>query len=241
MDFKLTRHRTDKISREKILEELVAVAKKCNLEKFGKRDFNKIGKLTSGTVVREFGTWTNAIEVLSKHLKEKFGLELTTSSIPKNRTYSDKDLFEEMGRLWILLEHRPSRNEWETNNPKISYNTYRHRFNGWINACHKFIELKTGDYISYETKKDSKPITKNLNRVVKKDKRDIPLGLRIKILTRDKFCCVFCGHSPSTMFGIKLHIDHIIPIAKGGKTEENNLRTLCSDCNLGKSDKLIEK
>ena len=36
-----------------------------------------------------------------------------------------------------------------------------------------------------------------------------------------------------------LEIDHIIPVAKGGLTEESNLQTLCWKCNRAKSDKLI--
>lgn len=34
-----------------------------------------------------------------------------------------------------------------------------------------------------------------------------------------------------------ISLDHIKPIAKGGKTEIENLRTLCDICNHGKQDK----
>ena len=37
---------------------------------------------------------------------------------------------------------------------------------------------------------------------------------------------------------VGLQIDHIIPIAKGGKTVVSNLRVLCSKCNASKSDKI---
>ena len=36
-----------------------------------------------------------------------------------------------------------------------------------------------------------------------------------------------------------LKIDHIIPVAKGGQTVEDNLQTLCWKCNRAKSDKMI--
>lgn len=58
--------------------------------------------------------------------------------------------------------------------------------------------------------------------------------LRYKIMKRDHFRCVLCGASQKD--GVKLHVDHIIPVSKGGKTVESNLRTLCERCNLGKSD-----
>lgn len=68
------------------------------------------------------------------------------------------------------------------------------------------------------------------------ESRKIPVGLRYDILRRDNFKCQICGRSQAD--GIKLHVDHIIPFSKGGKTEPNNLRTLCQDCNLGKSNKI---
>lgn len=36
-----------------------------------------------------------------------------------------------------------------------------------------------------------------------------------------------------------LEIDHIIPVARGGETVEDNLQTLCWKCNRAKSDKII--
>lgn len=56
--------------------------------------------------------------------------------------------------------------------------------------------------------------------------------LRYQVLNRDHHRCVICGASAKD--GVKLHVDHIIPVSKGGKTELSNLRTLCERCNLGK-------
>ena len=58
-------------------------------------------------------------------------------------------------------------------------------------------------------------------------------SLRYKIMQRDGFRCRLCGASAAD--GAKLHVDHICPVSKGGKTEPDNLRTLCERCNLGKS------
>ena len=38
-----------------------------------------------------------------------------------------------------------------------------------------------------------------------------------------------------------LEVDHIIPISKGGKTEPDNLQTLCWKCNRTKSNKIISQ
>lgn len=65
------------------------------------------------------------------------------------------------------------------------------------------------------------------------------IKLRFLILQRDNFRCQYCGATPKDE--IKLQIDHIVPISKGGKTIENNLITSCELCNLGKSDILLTK
>lgn len=64
-------------------------------------------------------------------------------------------------------------------------------------------------------------------------------SLRYDIMKRDGFRCRICGASQAQ--GAALHVDHIVPVSKGGKTIESNLRTLCDMCNLGKSDKYDPK
>lgn len=64
-------------------------------------------------------------------------------------------------------------------------------------------------------------------------------GVRYEVLQRDGFTCTICGRNPES-HGVELHIDHIIPKSQGGTNDITNLRTLCGDCNRGKSDK-IEK
>jgi len=61
----------------------------------------------------------------------------------------------------------------------------------------------------------------------------IPAGLRFAVLRRDGFRCAYCGQGEGD--GVKLHIDHLVPVALGGKNEIDNLVTACQHCNLGKS------
>lgn len=60
-------------------------------------------------------------------------------------------------------------------------------------------------------------------------------GLRKKIITRDNYTCQICGKYMPDEVG--LHVDHIIPVSKGGKTVLSNLQVLCSKCNGNKSNK----
>ncbi len=77
------------------------------------------------------------------------------------------------------------------------------------------------------------------NKLAKVERGNVSDSLRYDILNRDGFRCVICGASANE--GARLHVDHIVPIAKGGKSISSNLRTLCERCNIGKSDKLETK
>lgn len=70
----------------------------------------------------------------------------------------------------------------------------------------------------------------------KRKSRKISDKLRYTILKRDNFKCRACGASPAKNPEVELHIDHIVPWSKGGETTPENLQTLCSKCNIGKSD-----
>jgi 5-methylcytosine-specific restriction endonuclease McrA len=62
----------------------------------------------------------------------------------------------------------------------------------------------------------------------------ISKALRRKVLERDRWKCVKCGKGRPE---VQLVLDHIKPVAAWGPTKFWNLRTLCSGCNLKKSDK----
>lgn len=226
--FEYKRHQTNKIPKDKITEELKRVANLYNYIRFTRHEFDKVAKYCKGTtVLNYFRTWNNALNAIGKKLTKK---EIDRSIISK------KELFEEMERIWRRLGHRPSKTEWEISSPKYSYTTYKTRFNGWTNACLKFIEYKMGKLVILEDRKPRVVINKVKSGRIKKQKREIPMGLRLQVLKRDGFRCKLCGRSPAIQTGVDLHIDHILPVAKGGKTTLENLQTLCRECNLGKSD-----
>lgn len=180
---------------------------------------------------------------LKRHLQSK-GLDLSPRPHAPNRVHSDKELFNEMERIWQKVGQRPSRTEWEMSEPKIAYNTYKQRFGGWTNACTKFIEYKMGgdilaDDFVLPDQEEQKTQQENKVEYKKENSRNVSLSLRLEVLSRDKFRCVFCGKSPATDIGTKLHIDHIMPFANGGKSILENLQTLCEECNLGKSNRKV--
>jgi len=246
MDFNFQRKRSDTISEERKLEELEKAAMHFNYIEFSWRDFNKVSNISASAIKVHFGSWKKALEALNLHLQKK-GMKLSPRPYAPQRIYSDQDLFNELERIWKKVGQRPSRTEWEISKPKIGIGAYKKRFGSWTNACLKFIEYKMGgeilsDNCSQFDNEDpltpEKPVGFSLS---KENLRNVPPKLRLKVLERDRFRCVFCGKSPATDLGTILQIDHIHPFSKGGKTTLDNLQTLCIECNLGKSNQIIEK
>jgi 5-methylcytosine-specific restriction endonuclease McrA len=56
---------------------------------------------------------------------------------------------------------------------------------------------------------------------------------RRTLLARDNYTCQYCGTTDQP-----LTIDHVVPRARGGKTEWTNVVAACAACNRKKADKL---
>jgi len=70
-----------------------------------------------------------------------------------------------------------------------------------------------------------------------RERKLVTRSLRVRILDRDKHTCQLCGAKAPD---VPLHVDHIVPIAKGGRSVEENLHVLCAACNVGKSSRLLQ-
>lgn len=68
---------------------------------------------------------------------------------------------------------------------------------------------------------------------MKNKRTQISTRKRFEVFKRDLFTCQYCGSHPPRVI---LHVDHIIPVSKGGKNEMDNYVTSCDTCNLGKSN-----
>lgn len=62
-------------------------------------------------------------------------------------------------------------------------------------------------------------------------------SIRFDVMQRDDFACQLCGKTRED--GVKLEVDHKVPVSKGGSDRMENLWTLCNICNSGKSNKLL--
>lgn len=71
-------------------------------------------------------------------------------------------------------------------------------------------------------------------------RESIPDAMRAYVFRRDDFTCSYCHQQGTAAFdpdGRAWNCDHVIPVAKGGKTHPSNLTTACSSCNLSKGAK----
>lgn len=64
------------------------------------------------------------------------------------------------------------------------------------------------------------------------ERAPIPPHVRRAVFERDDYRCCFCGTQTTD-----LHLDHIIPWSAGGGDSSDNLRALCSGCNLEKMNR----
>jgi HNH endonuclease len=75
-----------------------------------------------------------------------------------------------------------------------------------------------------------------LNETQKRRRRGryIPFKTKMRVVRRDNHTCQHCGIH---LRDDEIEFDHIIPISKGGSSDEHNIRLTCYDCNRDKSDK----
>lgn len=67
-------------------------------------------------------------------------------------------------------------------------------------------------------------------------RKTIGKTLRFEVFKRDKFTCQYCGGKAPD---VVLHVDHMRPVADGGKNDIMNLVTSCAGCNGGKGARLL--
>ncbi len=72
-------------------------------------------------------------------------------------------------------------------------------------------------------------------REVRSIGRRIKRSIILRVSRRDNNQCQICG---SVLLDSQIEFDHIIPISKGGSSEENNIQVTCLECNRKKTNKI---
>lgn len=208
--------RTKKITDDEIINDVLYVKNiLLKKDKITSREYFQFSKFGKKAITNHFGSWNNLLE---------------RANIEKTRKYkhlSKEEIFILIEEIWLKLKKQPTIREFEEFTPhtkKIILNN----FGKWSICLKEFIKWEENRKSNF----DSFDFT-----IKHKTPREPSKSLRYDVLKRDNFKCVICGKSPATNPNIELHIDHIIPYSCGGETIICNLQTLCSECNLGKSNK----
>lgn len=222
-----------RISDEAMISDLIRVAELLDKRVVTSTDYSKNGNFSLPTVTERFGTWASFV---SRACLEPTG---------HLRNVSTEDLFLEIERIWTTLGNQPTTTDMKKGISRYSLETFTRRFGGWRGALSAFIEYVNAEDDeeinvdepppSHQPQKQN-PVTSKARVSTKRTSRNINVKLRFTVLQSDSFRCRSCGASPARNPEIELHVDHIVPWSKGGETEVQNLQTLCSKCNLGKSN-----
>ncbi len=231
------RESTYGIPDEELILRIKGVAAKLGKQTVTIREFREFETLgTMGIGVR-FGGWNKALA--------KAGLRQSKTSL----RYADQICLENLLEVWTHYGRAPTLDEMRAPPSVVGAKAYILRWNTWRKALRAFVEwanqdhdpsaAPVGDERSQPTDACARRDTPS-NHGEEADLREIRPLMKVRVWIRDKHCCCFCGRSPANTPGVVLHVDHIVPVARGGKTIIENLRTLCSKCNLGKGSAILE-
>jgi hypothetical protein len=225
-----------KFTDDQLLAELHAVSARIGGAPVTIDAFNEHATINAETVRRRFGSWGAALK----------RAELSIS--PLGKRHSDNEYFENLLEVWTYHGRQPKYGEMDRPPSLISSGAYESKWGTWTNALLAFLDRVNSEPSAGTIPLDEPAVavtpakarirSRTGRRPSAEERRQPSLALRYHVLRRDRFRCVLCGANPATSIGCVLHVDHIVPFSRGGKTTSENLRTLCQSCNLGKSARL---
>ena len=235
-------HNYAQVTDEQLVDDLNRVANILCKTTLSSGEYKKHGEWSICTYFRRFGTWNSALENAGlKPYQQSTGGKIAT-----------EEMFKEIGRIWVKLGRQPTSTDIKNRLSVFSLNTFTRRFGSWRKALVAFINyvnndnnhtnkvdrsMPSGTSVKYKsTGRNKSKVTHESEFHRHKTQRDPNLRLRFRVLERDHFSCCICGASPAKDSSVELEVDHIKPWSRGGETVLDNLQTLCSKCNLGKSN-----
>jgi hypothetical protein len=249
------------ITDEELLADLKRVANGLNKNFVSFQQYKKRGKYDSTTPARRFGSWSEALkraglqvnrhppriseEDLFQNIEEiwaKLGRQPRVTEIHKPLSKYSPGAYQKRFGTWrkaltkfvAYINNEESRTS-DSAEPFISED-----FKSSLGSIQAVPSVPVPAYVA-KIEVDPRAVEATDGLEIEpsaqyKTKRNINWRLRFVVMRRDNFKCKKCGRSPATDPSIVLHVDHKIAWANGGETLLENLETLCSKCNIGKSD-----
>lgn len=196
--------------RDSIAAELRRVAGLLGKRSLTAREIDDHARVSGSTVIGKFGSMCNAL--------------LASGLVPPaDRKWSNAALVKILKEVWTrtLREHgrRPYMTDLQKYGIPVNGWTIAHRFGTWKKAL---------IVASRVTDSGEVPETARAPR-----RYSLSPRTRFQVFQRDLYQCRICKAS-----AVKLEVDHIIPLSRGGSDTLDNLQTLCVPCNQGKSNSL---
>jgi hypothetical protein len=193
-----------------------------NVETFGMREYDAWDRkiVSAGIIQVRFGTWGKALQAAGCRVGRGHKLD------PKAMVAAFRDCWRQHGSVPTLrhLEEFLHRH-----NYPFRTTTYGKFFGGVGALAKRIVEVQDGTLPEAELYRPRK--------IERLRDRAVSLKLRTAVLKRDGHRCVKCGASPSQDKSVRLEADHIVAVARGGRSTMDNLQTLCWACNHGKKDR----
>jgi hypothetical protein len=224
------------MSNDDILDSLRRLAEKLGKAHITTRDIENNLSFSSGVIRTRWGSLKSALEAA--------GLALS----PLGRRFTDDECFSNLLAVWTHYGRAPTYQEMCEPPSAAGGKAYVLRYGTWRKAVTAFVERANRDSEAEPVDAEKTDLGAELRIdtavsvevIGSEERRDIPLGLRFKVLHRDKFKCILCGDHPARSPTCVLHVDHILPWSLGGKTKLENLRALCETCNIGRGNRFVE-
>jgi len=244
------------IKDEELIEDIRRVSAELKTDSVTREEYKAHGEFNSATFESRFGSWIKA--------KEKAGLKRREHPSISDEEYFKnlEEVWIRLGKQPHFSDMKIPFSKYSGSGYVHNFGTWRKALQRFIEYVNKEEETITEgeNSINIEEKKaqqeaiivypnketvsesvDKTPLAKRpkssqepINKHL--TKREVNDRLRFRIMRRDNFKCQYCGRSPAFDPKIILHVDHITPWSKGGETTFGNLRTLCSNCNIGKGN-----
>ena len=185
--------------------------------------------------VSELANISEFDEEMVKELRNRARDVLLTQAIASEEKV-EHDI-EDLMKVWRRLGRQPTTRELIKRDGVSRYSlaAYERCFGSWHKALLALRDHVNGKRLKLPVGRTG-PKKERRRRAARRDSRRITARLRTRVLVRDCSTCRLCGTSPLKDPATTLHVDHIVPWSKGGRTVPANLQTLCARCNLGKGD-----
>jgi hypothetical protein len=207
-----------------IAEELRRFAKATRVAERTLANFKdwRFRTVSATAVSRHFGSWFDALQELG----------IAVPGQTRSTRHSEEEIVDAVERIWRWCGRPPSTEDFKKygriHNDGVSFGTVYYHFGPLKPFLASFVLWKLGKLTLAQFLTQAR---------LGREREPVLPSVRYALLNDRNYTCEACGKSPKLHPGTVLHIDHIVPVSKGGTNDLDNLRVLCQMCNIGRGNR----